>query len=159
MKVKVMWTGRITNARFRAEGKTVEEVVKFLNSKEEWGRFDWKLEYKIWPNPQGTVRVIVLKPWFKISMPSWRGYTRQSQAIKNAWDSMYRALRKHENEHKTKFITDLQKLQRKLEMMDPCAQSECKNILDEAMKEIQTVQDKFDVETNHGKDRGVVINI
>lgn len=46
MKVDLLWGERINNAIFNVPGKDIKSAVSYLNSRDEWGRFDGNIEYK-----------------------------------------------------------------------------------------------------------------
>lgn len=110
MKVQVHWDKKINNAKFNVPGKDIKSAVDFLNARGQWGNFNGNIKYKCWGNTGKVVYKVRLIPSYVITMPNWPAYRNQTQKIKDSWDTMYKALKKHEGGHREIFQQGLNKL-------------------------------------------------
>ncbi|MEE9441925.1 MAG: DUF922 domain-containing protein [candidate division Zixibacteria bacterium] len=159
MKIEVHWGEMIDDAKFNLKGKDIKSIVQELNARDEWGKFDGSLGYKFNDTSKGIVTKVKLLPRYKITMPNWPAYRNQPQSVKDNWDNMYKALKTHENEHKQIMLTGLKNVQDYLGTLSKIKNDEFKIQIEDKIKEIKKKQDKFDVSTNHGADRGVELDI
>jgi predicted secreted Zn-dependent protease len=159
MKVRVSWGARITNAAFKVKAADLEAVVRFLDARSEWGRFDHSFRYKWEGDSQGNVTSVTVTPAFTITMPRWPAYRDQAQTCKDAWDAMYRALRTHEDGHREIFEKGIATFTGKLEELKGTTKSSLEKFMDDWKVRLQSEQDKYDTETEHGKARGVELVI
>lgn len=158
MKLEVNWGEKADNSKFTVKGDDIKSAVKFLNSKGEWGKFKGDIKYKYWAD-SGNVTKVRLTPSYKIKMPSWPAYRKQPQTVKDDWDSMYKALLKHENKHKEIFITGLNKLEKDIEALSAITVNDLKSMLAKEVGAIQKKHDAYDKQTEHGAARGVELTI
>jgi len=159
MKLDLSWGAKNSNAKYRLAGKDLESVTKELGGRDEWGKFDGTLGLKWRGDAQGNATRVKLSPTYTITLPTWPLYRKQPQSCKDAWDTMLRALKKHEDGHKQIFTHGVDDLVRKLEALQAAKGSEVETLLDRAGKDIQAKHDQFDRETDHGRSRGVELVI
>lgn len=159
MKVNLNWGRKNTSATYRVEGSNLESVSGSLMARDEWGHFESHLPYKWADDGHGNVKSVTLEPSFTILMPSWPHYRNQPQACKDEWDAMWRALRKHEDGHKSLFEQGVAAIVRKLESLDQATQSDLDNLMRQTESDIQSEQNKYDTSTDHGRSRGVELTI
>jgi predicted secreted Zn-dependent protease len=155
IKVELNWGAKNSSATYRAAGKDLDGVAKVLSGRGEWGKFEGTIGYKWQGDAKGNATLVRLTPAYTITMPVWPGYRNQPQACKNAWDIMWRALKKHEDGHKQIFTLGVSDLVSKLEALRNAKGSEIDTLVGKASEEIQAKHDKFDRETDHGRSRGV----
>lgn len=159
MKVNLNWGRRNTSATYRVTGADLESVLRSLMARDEWGRFESTLAYKWAGDAQGNVKSVTLEPSFTITMPTWPPYRSQPQSCKDEWDAMWRALRKHEDGHKSLFEQGVATIVRKLESLNQATGSDVDNLMSQSESDIQSEQDKYDTSTDHGRSRGVELTI
>lgn len=159
MKLDLSWGAKNSNAKYRLVGKDLGSVAKELGGRDEWGKFVGKLGLKWRGDAQGNATRVRLSPTYTITLPTWPHYRKQPQSCKDAWDTMLRALKKHEDGHKQIFTHGVAELVRKLEALREAKGSEVEALLARASKDIQAKHDRFDRETDHGRSRGVELVI
>ena len=159
MKLDVNWGARNSNAKYRLAGKDLGSVAKELGGRDEWGKFDGKLGLKWRGDAQGNATRVRISPAYTITLPTWPQYRKQPQSCKDAWDTMLRALKKHEDGHKQIFTQGVTELVRKLEALRETKGSEVEALLARVNEDIQAKHDRFDRETDHGRSRGVELVI
>lgn len=155
IKVELDWGAKTSSATYRVAGKDLDGVAKVLSGREEWGKFEGTIDYKWQGDAKGNATLVRLIPAYTITLPVWPGYRQQPQACKDAWDTMWRALKKHEDGHEQIFTRAVSDLVSKLEALRNAKGSEIDTLMGKASKEIQAKHDKFDHETDHGRSRGV----
>lgn len=105
MKVTVSWGPKVTSATFQVAGANLEQAALALSERDEWGSFVGRLSHRWKGDARGNALSVQLDPSFTITMPVWRAYRNQPQECNDEWDSMWRALRKHEDGHPFKTDT------------------------------------------------------
>lgn len=158
MKLEVNWGVKVNHSTFTVKGNDIKSVVKSLNARGEWGKFKGNIKYKYWDD-KGKVTKVRLIPSYKVMMPSWPKYRNQSQAVKDNWDSMYKALLKHENKHKDIFTNGLNKLKTDIEELSEITVNNLKSMLNTDISAIQKKHDAFDKKTEYGAARGVELTV
>lgn len=159
MKVEIIWAKRNSNGSFSVKAKKLSDVKEELQSKGEWGKFSWSLDYSIDNDANGNAVKVRLTVGYDIEMPKWPAYKHQTQQVKDSWDEMWRALKKHENGHLSIFEENVERLKNEFEALNETKGGEIKKKNNDAVKEIQKKQDEYDVKTDHGKNQGVILNI
>jgi predicted secreted Zn-dependent protease len=163
MIVNVDWGPRNTSATYKIKAKSAKEALNELNSRVidgevEWGNFKGFFttsEGKIFVDGSGNVSRIRLTPTYTITLPNWPNLKSQSPSIKEKWTSMLKFLRIHENGHLTIYIRYFNILKIKLEEMEEVKQKDVQFLLDNTVSEGQKEQDKYDLETDHGKNQNI----
>jgi predicted secreted Zn-dependent protease len=159
MKVNLNWGRKNTSATYRVTGADLDSVSSSLMARDEWGRFESHLPYKWAGDAQGNVNLVTLEPSFTITMPSWPLYRNQPQPCKDEWDTMWRALHKHEDGHRSLFEEGVATIVRKLESLDQLTRGDLDNLMRQTESDIQSKQNKYDTSTDHGRSRGVELTI
>jgi len=127
-----------------------------------WGRtnHDWAVGYTMNElNKKHTVVKVDVEHSIRIEMPIWRGYSKSSACMKKSWDDMYRNLKKHEDKH-VELGNGVSEKIKKMLLAIPAQDSKnelealIKKINTEIQTENQAKQDKFDTDTDHGKNAG-----
>jgi len=103
-----------------------------------------------------TLDSITVTRTVKITMPNWPGYTSASACRKKNWDSMYRSLKKHEDQHA--LLADavavaIEQSAYKIEARNSVAELEIalKIVVQKEINKNDALQEKFDADTEHGK--------
>lgn len=131
----------------------------FLKRREEWGLFEYSFPYKWMGNAQ-NVSSVTIAPTFKITMPTWSAYKDQPQTCKDTWDSMWVALRKHEEGHRKLFEQAMTNLISRLETSETTMSvRDVADLMDKASSDLQGEQDNYDTKTEHGASQGVELLI
>ncbi len=159
MKVNLNWGRKNTSATYRVTGADLESVSSSLMARDEAGLFKGRLPYKWAGDAQGNVKWVTLEPSFTITMPSWPLYRNQPQACKDEWNAMWRALREHEDGHRSLFEEGVSTIVRKLQSLDQTTGGDLDNLMRQTISDIQSEQDKYDTSTDHGRSRGVEMTI
>ena len=159
MKVEVSWDKKTNNAKFKVAGNYIRSAVNYLNSRSEWGSFIGNIKYRYWENAGKIVYKARLIPSYVITMPNWPAYRNQTQKIRDCWDTMYKALKKHEWGHREIFQQGLNKLIQDLQNLSNPTLNDLESLFNESVKTIQKKQDYYDTKTEHGAARGVEITI
>jgi predicted secreted Zn-dependent protease len=159
MKVRTQWGARNARLTYRAEGDSLEKVNVRLLARDEVGRFFWEVKYALKLDATQAVTSIVLSPSSHIEMPVWPQYKSQSQPCQDAWNSMWRALHKHEVGHARIFETELSSIASDLENHSTLRGSEGDNYMRRRLAAIEKHQQQFDTQTDHGRSRGVTLMI
>jgi predicted secreted Zn-dependent protease len=152
MNVEVNWNGKNVLAKYKLKGKTTKAILKELNAREEWGKFDGKLKGRFSSNSGTKSFNVELFPESKIIMPVWPAYSRQTSKVQQNWDEVYAALRKHEDGHAVIFEEGVASLKARFEGMTETNQKDFNKILNEWTESNQREHDSYDSKTNHGKD-------
>ena len=150
-----------TISTFSVAGKTLSDVKKNLDARDEWGLYDatqnFKSSAKLDPDGNVVGVTMVLSP--KIQMPSWSGYRAATKTQKASWDTMYKALLAHENQHhaiQLDCVEDLKKAIKAAKNLDAAALNE---LIDKCQKACQKKQDAYDTSSGHGAKEGVVLKL
>jgi len=159
MKVNIRWGGRNAQLKYTVRGDTLEKVQSVLLAREEVGQFVWTLPYKLKFDAQQTITSLALSPASSIRMPTWPQYRLQPQVCQDQWDSMWKALQSHEKGHADLFESALATLVARLENMQTMQVGECETYITDRMKELDKQQRQYDVQTDHGRSRGVELTI
>lgn len=159
MKIDIQWGAKNSGAKYRVTGEDLESVSQALAGREAWGEFDWTLNYKWLYDATGDVKRVRVIPAYTITMPAWPGYRKQPGECKEAWDTMWRALMKHEKGHLKIFERGIARIVRELEGLRAAKVAEVERLTTQANEEIEKEESQFDRETDHGRSRGVEIVI
>lgn len=159
MRVVVNWGSRNTGATFNVRADSLDGALRFLNARDEWGLFSGNFTKRLVGDARGNATAITLGPTFTITMPSWRAYRRAPQSCKEEWDRMWHALRDHEDGHRQIFEQGFGRIVRDLEALQSPTVSQVDDLLERANNNMQSEQDAHDRATDHGRSRGVDLNI
>jgi len=118
----------------------------------------WRYSYR-YTQSAGTYMLtsVEITRIVEITMPNWLGYKSATRCLKDHWDSMYRSLRNHEDNH-VKLADPVEALLR--EAIMGVAATDSKTGFERAIKaatakvfeENNWRQSRYDLETGHGKD-------
>jgi len=144
---------------YRVDAADLESAWKFRRGRDEWGVFDYEIQSKWEHDAQGNVSAVTVEPEYTITMPSWSAYRSQPQKCKDEWDTMWRALRKHEDGHRELFENFVSKLVSKLEALATATVRDVEEIVKQVISENESEQKAYDTRTDHGKSQGVELTI
>jgi predicted secreted Zn-dependent protease len=147
--------GSIARKTWSCKGKTLDEVFKNLNKHGWWGRYRSNLTMKSTPAKTGLQVKIAGKPI--IIMPKWSDYSKAAPADKKSWDSMYKALLKHETNHHSITEKHLKELKTDVEKNGEMDKNEMLKAWNLAMKQLAKKQETYDSRTDHGSKEGVML--
>lgn len=151
MNVELTWNGRNALATYTLKGKNPKAILKELNARSEWGRFDGLINGSFSYDPKTKIYQVNLTPESKITIPEWPASKDQSPKIQQNWQEVIRDLKRHEDGHTEIFENGVDQLKQKLEEMNKTNKSEFKKIMKDAGRTIQKEHNKYDTRTNHGK--------
>ena len=158
MKVRVAW-GKRRKSKYRVNAPNLAAVEKALKSRTEAGEFAYSLKWKATHDAKGYVTSIVVEPSWKILMPVWPEYRTQPQRCKDEWDSMWRALERHEDGHRRIYREAVVQLTKQLEKLPRTRKEDLSTLVNQRIKELKEAQAKYDKKTEHGAARGVQLAI
>lgn len=154
MEVETNWS-EPTLRFYPIKAKTIDGVAKALRKRKKWGHTSCLISFPDFRPETRIVEKITLTLSCKILMPNWPAYRYQKQNIKDSWDNMWKALKKHEDGHVDLFRKATNLLCSKLRELDKKRGGEIKKIISEAKDEIQRDHDNYDDKTDSGKKNGV----
>lgn len=143
---------------YKVKGKDYTEAANFLLSK------PFTACYKANPNyshkhKDGNTHQISITAKPTITMPQWPGANKLKGDEKKCWNSMMRALAKHEAHHHKIFETDAKKFKKNTEAAGDFPKGEMASKMTEFFTASQTNQDKYDTSTKHGEKEGVKLPV
>lgn len=146
---------------FNVGGKTLKEVQKNLDARDEWGLYDAT------QNPQSSAKTdadgnvvsvtMVLNPI--IQMPSWSGYRAATKEQKASWDAMYKALLAHEKRHHDIQVDCVEDLKKAIKAADELDGDALKTLIQQSQQACQKKQDAYDSRSGHGANEGVELDL
>jgi predicted secreted Zn-dependent protease len=151
----------VRNSR-KVKGKTIREVLGELNAFEEWGYYDSRQldSNSATFDKNGKVTGVRIDMSPVIIMPEWTEYKRASKADKASWDKMYKALKKHEENHHAIQKKCLEEFKNKIEKEFKTKDLDVNTLKERVVTEqtkFQEKQDDYDKATKHGKTEGVIL--
>lgn len=159
MKTTIAWGAKNAGAKFTVKANDLESACTFLESQGEWGHFRGDIQYTSKGDADGNVSSVVLQPTYTITMPSWPNLGKQPKTCKAEWERMYKALLKHEEGHRDRFLTGLKNLESKLKALDSGTHTDVDDLLNQALADIQAEHDSYDASTKNGGSQGVKLTI
>ena len=92
-------------------------------------------------------------------MPTWPAFRRQPDTVKADWNVMWKALKRHEEGHKRRFLKRFGKLIRDIESLRDAKGGDIDILGTKALNEIEEKQRKYDEKTDHGRSKGVTLHV
>ena len=134
-------------------GNTLAAVASIIAQQDEAGKAEWFPTYTLSGDdpPSATVTVKT-----KITMPRWREYGSASQAEKDEWDRFFAALLAHEQGHIDLVTQRLSGIDEQMAGQSPGA---AQQIWASALSDLQSVSDSYDVDSDHGRNQGTIIDL
>jgi predicted secreted Zn-dependent protease len=140
------------------KGKNLEEVFDNLNKNAFWGRYRSNHKYKS-SGKGDKIDTVTLESGPVITMPAWGGYSKATKDEKKSWDTMFKALQKHENNHHDIFVKAAEDFKKEMERGGDLTEREVERAWSAFDSATQKLQDKYDSTTDHGKKEGVILDI
>lgn len=144
-----------TRSSYAVKAETLDEAAKIIDALTEAGKTEWNPKYKVSIDDKGVVTSAEVTVPLKITMPNWPKSSKLSKAAKAEWDRFYRALEEHEQGHVNLVRERMSGLG---ESMIGKTEPEAKEIFDNALAQLQGSSDNYDVETDHGRNQGTIID-
>ena len=148
----------IDNQSYRIRAKTLSEAAAAMDAHdpEEWGKCKWDPQLETdFDTSTGAITKATVTVVIAITMPKWKGAKKLSEAAKAEWDRFYQALLDHENGHVDLVHEHLADLG---ESLIGKTTEEANAACAEAMTDLQTDSDEYDVDTDHGRNEGTIID-
>ncbi|WP_164860808.1 DUF922 domain-containing protein [Parasedimentitalea marina] len=145
------------SSTYTVAGKTIAAVFKVLDKRSFWGRYRSHPKYKASFQLDGHVKTFTLTSKPTIIMPKWKDYSKGNKGQKASWDSMWKSLDVHEKHHHTIFsdcVTQLGKTVISTEILE----EDLEEFWKDETSSWQDKQDAFDDKTDHGANKGVVLD-
>ena len=135
------------------------------NGKVLQGDTQWKIDYYYECKDKDGywyVDRVVTTVDIQFTLPKWGDYRRAHRDEQKKWDDYYRALLEHEYGHKDIAINAARAIEDRLlnmERLNDRAHHECRarKIAESILRECKELQKQYDVETDHGRNRGVLL--
>ncbi|MEM1431363.1 MAG: DUF922 domain-containing protein [Pseudomonadota bacterium] len=149
------------DAKWKVKGKTIEELFKNLEKHKWWGRYRSHETEKASPDKGDKTKVgsIAIGGAPVITMPNWVDYPKVSKPKQQSFDTMYKELLRHENEHHKIFTDACEAFKKTLEKGDPVETKKWPAMWNKFKSDTQKLQNQHDARTGHGKKDGVVLNV
>jgi len=157
MKVTLKYS-KPASQKWTAKGKTMDDLLKNLNKHGWWGRYRAQPSYS-YKEKNGTVSGFTLKAKPIVIMPAWSDYSKATKDQKKSWDTMWKALKKHEDNHHVIFDTAAKAWKKAMDKAGDVDAKEAKSKWDAFIKDTQGKQDAYDKKTGHGEKEGVILKI
>lgn len=141
---------------WKVKGKTLDELVTTLDKHDWWGRYRSEISYS-YKEKGGTVSVFSIKAKPVIHMPAWGEYSKASKDDKKAWDTMFKALLKHETNHHALFLEACAIWARDMDAEGEIDKKAALKAWKDFETNLQKTQDDYDSKTNHGAKEGVML--
>jgi hypothetical protein len=161
-KCQVKWskTGSTTE---KISAKTYDDLFKVFQkknaAKEEWGRFSMvpkKPAIAFKPNDGGPITDVVLTWGYETMLPKWDAPKNNPKA-KAAWDTMIKALEKHEEKHRLFMLEQVAMFSEKVINSQDLSKAQLATLLGEMTAGITKAQKEFDDRTANGEKEGVFL--
>ena len=136
---------------YAVTGTTLADAAAVIEAREEAGLTEWKPKLAFNKDDQGMVTSATVTVTLTVTMPNWPGATKLSKPAKAEWDRAYGALAKHEQGHVDLVNTHLSGLGASLVGK---TEAEANAAFAEAVQKLQEASDKYDVDTDHGRNNG-----
>lgn len=147
--------------KFAVAGKTLTEVKKNLDKREEWGLYDAtrnvKSGAKTDKDKQITSVTMVLNP--VIELPTWSGYSKATKEQQASWDKMVDALEAHERKHHDIQVDCADDLEKQIKAAKTLDAKSLNKIISDQQKACQKKQDAYDTSSGHGAKEGVKLDL
>jgi predicted secreted Zn-dependent protease len=99
----------------------------------------------------------------RFTLPKWKDYRRAGREEQKRWDAYYRALLEHEQGHKEIAVKAARAIEDRLLNMQRMGDradldDKAREIAERVFRECNELQAQYDVETDHGRHRGVLLH-
>ena len=147
--------------KFKVAGKTLKDVLKSLNAREEWGLYDatQNQKNKAQTDSDGNVTSVTMTLNPVIELPDWSGYSSATKEQKASWDKMVKLLEKHERNHHDIQVDCASDLEKEIKKAKTLKASDLNKIISDQQKDCQKKQDAYDSRTGHGEKEGVELDL
>ena len=147
--------------KFPVAGRTLADVKRNLDAREEWGLYDATQNFSSNARVDAAGNVLgvtmVLNP--VIQLPSWTGYGAATRQQKTSWDAMVKALQLHENRHHDIQLGCVEELRKTLKAAKQLDGATLNQIIADLQESSQKKQDEYDRTSEHGAKEGVVLKL
>lgn len=146
---------------FRVAGKTLAEVKRNLDARDEWGLYDATQNLKSSAQVDGDGNIVSVSMTLNpvIEMPAWAGYSAATKEQKASWDAMCKALLAHENQHHAIQLEGVEDLKKAIKSAAKLDAETLDGLIEKAREDCQKQQDAYDSRTGHGAKQGVVLKL
>jgi predicted secreted Zn-dependent protease len=145
---------------YTINAETLAEAAKVMEKQSEdqnsgAGKTDWVPNLTYAFDENGVVVKATVTVTLKITMPKWSNAEKISKPAKAEWDRFYKALEKHEDGHVQLVKSELSDI---ADSLIGKSEDIAKEDFKKATDALQEKSDTYDVETDHGKKRGCIID-
>jgi predicted secreted Zn-dependent protease len=140
-------------------GKTIEQVFNALNKRKFWGRYRSNQKKSATYQLDGHIKTITVTAKPVITMPKWKNYSKGNKGQKGTWDTMWKKLKAHEDNHHKIFLKCVKSFEEDLKS-DNVTKKELPTHWRDETKSWQDDQDDYDSpgQSDHGKNEGVMLD-
>lgn len=137
-------------------GTTLEDVVDAIEGMDEAGRADWSPAWEYDTDEHGQITAVRVSVESSITLPRWVDEHNASGPEQTEWQRFLRALDDHEEGHLQRVRHFLDSTDERLLHGDP---SDAVENWEWIINELQESSDRYDSETDHGRNAGTVIDL
>jgi predicted secreted Zn-dependent protease len=146
---------------FKVGGTTLKDVLKALNSREEWGLYDAtknpKPSAKTDSNGSITSITMVINPI--IELPEWGAYGAATKEQKASWDKMVAKLKAHEMNHHDIQLSCIEDFKKDVKNAKTLDSRSLNKLISDSQDACQKKQDAYDTKSGHGAKEGVELDL
>lgn len=144
---------------YKVKGKDYTEAAIFLLDKPFSACYEANPTFAFKKDKSGNTSQITITAKPTITMPQWAGASKLKGDEKKWWNSMLKALAKHEDGHHKIFADDTKKFQKATEADGDFPHKDTAGKMKTFFTESQGNQDKYDKSTRHGEKDGVTLPV
>jgi predicted secreted Zn-dependent protease len=156
MKVDLGYS-KPSSKTWKVKGQDAETLFKNLNKNAFWGRYRSN-ESARFSGKSAKIDLVKVAASPTITMPVWSDYPKAPKEAKASWDKMWKALKKHEDNHHTIFDDAAKALKKSLEKNGDLDEKDVSKAWGEFLKATKKSQESYDTRTKHGKSEGVILD-
>jgi predicted secreted Zn-dependent protease len=144
-----------THATYDLAGQTLADVAAEISAMDEAAATEWFPRYDYSLNGDVLATATVVVPT-KITLPRWPGYSSAGDRDRGEWDRFHAALEAHEQGHIERVTNCFTGIDDRL---TGATVADAGRIWADALNSLQTASDAYDAETDHGRNRGTIIQV
>lgn len=142
---------------FTVKGASIPDVFHALEKHGFWGRYrsNETIAYETDRKDRALYVGGTVSGAPVVILPKWANYGKASKDEKSSWDTMMKALTRHEYNHHAKFEDAAKDWKKAMEKGGDLSKKEMTAAWDKFVKDLQKTQDAYDSKTRNGQKEGV----
>ncbi|MEM8578898.1 MAG: DUF922 domain-containing protein [Pseudomonadota bacterium] len=150
--------GKPTYKTYTVKGTDAPAVVKALNKSGEWGKYRPHFDFSASGKTKTAIDTVKVFAKPVITLPKWANYRKITKG-QNSWDTMFKALKKHEENHHAIFDAAAKGFKAALERGGDLEPKQFSQAWASFEAEVEKAQKAYDRRTKHGQTEGVILNV